>query len=505
MEEPFVRPRSSPNGAPPEIGSRILWLVGLRWSALLIALISVFALSYLGMLPRLDPIVLVLVLLGFLNLLVYFAVRHGGLEGRPASRSAVFIQLLGDMGGILALVHFTGGVASPLLFFLAGPVLAAGIFFRPRWTYLAASFALTLAFILGYLEIHDVLPATGYALTRNPEPLRPAAFMAWMACLGTLLFASAYLVRRLAAGIERREEYLSRLRKDLKHTEQDLARRLEGQRKALTGLAAGVSSDISEPLGIIRARTDAMRYLLEDLRRGEGDLPGAPRNDLALFAADLEVIAGRVDQIRDSVDRVSAFLGRSRERHGVDPLRVLKPLVEEIAAKAAPGELRVRARFEVSDVRLQGSEAEIRLLFGATLMNAVEALEGREQGRLSIQVRTFGLDGRALLVRIRDNGPGIPPNVLKHVFDPFYSTRGGDRGMGLALARTVARDHGGELRIRSRPPPGTSVSIVLPLAGAEDAAVGGEDAEASPAEYEAAPIALNRFRSSRIDKSGNPL
>ncbi|MHC4941905.1 MAG: ATP-binding protein, partial [Planctomycetota bacterium] len=67
-----------------------------------------------------------------------------------------------------------------------------------------------------------------------------------------------------------------------------------------------------------------------------------------------------------------------------------------------------------------------------------------------------------LVVRIRDDGPGIPPGIQDRIFDPFFSTRGDDRGMGLAIAYTIVRNHGGELRIRSRPPSGTSVMVLLP-------------------------------------------
>jgi signal transduction histidine kinase len=77
-------------------------------------------------------------------------------------------------------------------------------------------------------------------------------------------------------------------------------------------------------------------------------------------------------------------------------------------------------------------------------------------------------DGSALLIRIRDEGPGIPPEELERVFEPFYrveSSRNrdtGGTGLGLSIARDVAQAHGGSLVAQNLPAGGLEVLLVLP-------------------------------------------
>jgi signal transduction histidine kinase len=70
------------------------------------------------------------------------------------------------------------------------------------------------------------------------------------------------------------------------------------------------------------------------------------------------------------------------------------------------------------------------------------------------------------VIRIRDNGVGIPENQLRNVFDPFYSTKEGGTGLGLPISLGIVESHGGELRIQSVEGQGTQAVIELP-AGTE--------------------------------------
>jgi len=66
-------------------------------------------------------------------------------------------------------------------------------------------------------------------------------------------------------------------------------------------------------------------------------------------------------------------------------------------------------------------------------------------------------------VSISDNGPGIPRAQLSRVFEPFFTTRAGGSGLGLANARRIVSDHGGTLRLESAPGLGTTAEVRLPL------------------------------------------
>jgi signal transduction histidine kinase len=92
------------------------------------------------------------------------------------------------------------------------------------------------------------------------------------------------------------------------------------------------------------------------------------------------------------------------------------------------------------------------------LKNAQEAMEG--QG--AIEVRT-GLAGPRVFLEVRDQGPGIPPQVQAQMFDPFFTTRPGARGLGLTLVRSIVESYGGEIQVATGPLQGTSVKVLLPV------------------------------------------
>ena len=97
------------------------------------------------------------------------------------------------------------------------------------------------------------------------------------------------------------------------------------------------------------------------------------------------------------------------------------------------------------------------------LTNALQALEQRPQDQRQVWLRT-GHDLREGLLQVTDNGPGLPPEVLAKVFQPFFSTREGGLGLGLSLCETLAVGMGGSLSARNAPPQGAEFTLRLPLA-----------------------------------------
>jgi len=84
-------------------------------------------------------------------------------------------------------------------------------------------------------------------------------------------------------------------------------------------------------------------------------------------------------------------------------------------------------------------------------------------------IRVSAARGAALVVEVTDNGPGISPEDREHLFEPFFrgaGVRGGSapgNGLGLGVARDIARAHGGELELRASAGPGTTFVLSLPL------------------------------------------
>jgi signal transduction histidine kinase len=106
-------------------------------------------------------------------------------------------------------------------------------------------------------------------------------------------------------------------------------------------------------------------------------------------------------------------------------------------------------------------EGQIRQSVLNLVRNAAEAVATGGGGHVWIRTRS---DGDHVLIAVEDDGPGIPPELRDRLFDPFVSTKAGGTGLGLALTHQIIRDHGGTIEVTSRPPRGTSFTLVLPRA-----------------------------------------
>jgi signal transduction histidine kinase len=101
----------------------------------------------------------------------------------------------------------------------------------------------------------------------------------------------------------------------------------------------------------------------------------------------------------------------------------------------------------------------------ALLANAAEAVEGRPEARVWM---ACGLRGAALAFEVGDTGPGVAPAIAAQIFRPFHTTKPGGSGIGLSLARQIARGHGGTLELAGADP--TLFRLVLPLRAADGGA-----------------------------------
>jgi two-component system C4-dicarboxylate transport sensor histidine kinase DctB len=100
------------------------------------------------------------------------------------------------------------------------------------------------------------------------------------------------------------------------------------------------------------------------------------------------------------------------------------------------------------------------------LSNALEALKGREEGAVWVRLDPYRTAGAKVVVRIEDNGPGVPESIRGHLFEPFISQSGGRErlGLGLFLAASLLDMYDGRIRYETREGGGASFVIELPPA-----------------------------------------
>jgi PAS domain S-box-containing protein len=233
---------------------------------------------------------------------------------------------------------------------------------------------------------------------------------------------------------------------------------------AVGTLAAGVAHEINNPLAYVHSNTEYLLTMTSKYRTAhtnEGALSVLSHDDLA---EALEDIREGTQRIRSIVSDLSTF--SKPDQQSTRPLDVGEVL--RSALKMAENQLRHRARIirDFSEVpAVTASEANLAQVFLNLLVNAAQAIpEGvADENEVAVTTSVDGA-GSKVVVEISDTGPGVPEELRGRIFDPFFSTKGQDEGMGLGLfiCRNIVRDHGGDISFESIPDVGTTFRVELP-------------------------------------------
>ncbi len=263
--------------------------------------------------------------------------------------------------------------------------------------------------------------------------------------------ANLLATARLEEDLRKRNAELSEALRRLQETEAQLIQ--TEKMKALGSLAAGMLHEINNPLNYALTALHVARQWAE----GSGE-------DLLEVIDDAQEGMGR---IRDIVSSLRDFACPSDETLGqrFDFTEALDAALRLVSHEAAGVEI---ARDVDSPCPVVGAKTQIILLLVNLLTNSLHALGQVKDRRPEIAVRARAHGGR-LRVTVRDNGPGIDPETISRVFDPFFTSKdvGDGLGLGLSICHTIVRNHGGRIEARSQPGEWTEVIFDLPLADRE--------------------------------------
>ena len=328
-----------------------------------------------------------------------------------------------DVALLTALLFLTGGPLNPFGFLYLVQIALATVLLHAAWTWTLVA----LSFLgFGLLLVgHNTLAISDH--TRM--------YGMWVA-LGV---ASAFIVsflRRITMALAEREHELAQAR--------NLAARQE-RLAALATMAAGAAHELSTPLGTVALVAKELERALE--KGGSGDL-----------AADARLIRQEVGRCRAILDQMAGGAGAAGES-------IETRTVDAILDEALTG---VRAQPAIRrDVSPDVAAAAVRLpprAIGQALRSLVTNAQDASPPETAVIVRVER-EGAQLRIVVADRGPGMPPEILARIGEPFFTTKSPGRGMGLGLflARAVIESVGGTLRIDTHPGDGTRVIVTVPI------------------------------------------
>ncbi len=225
-----------------------------------------------------------------------------------------------------------------------------------------------------------------------------------------------------------------------------LVRRVEHKRRleAIGEVAAGVAHELRNPLFGISSAAQLLRF------RARED-PVVEKNVVRILR--------EVDRLNKMVTSLLDF-GRPATAHLApgDPETIWDEVLDVETERLRNAGVTLRRVRPEHPVRCQIDAEQLKQVYLNILVNAVDAAPSGSELLLASGVLPNG----GWRCRLTNGGPAIPPEVLPHVFEFFFSTKPGGSGIGLALCQRILEEHGGSIAIDSMPETGTTVTLVLP-------------------------------------------
>lgn len=242
---------------------------------------------------------------------------------------------------------------------------------------------------------------------------------------------------------------LARLQSELAEARQHLA---ASERLAELGtLTGGLAHEIKNPLSTVQLN---LQLLGEDL---QPDWPGAGR-----VISRLKTVQRETARLRDILDDFLRYAGKLElDLKPVELQSLIEDLADFFQPQADLARVRIRVRPPAPTqppVVVRADERLIKQTVLNLMLNALQAMP--DGGELILSATAEGPWG---LLHVTDTGTGISAEKQTKVFDAYYSTKKGGTGLGLAMARRIIREHGGEISLASEEGKGTDFVLRLPL------------------------------------------
>jgi len=217
-------------------------------------------------------------------------------------------------------------------------------------------------------------------------------------------------------------------------------------------LTASIAHEVNQPLAAILSSGEAgLRWLRRD------------EPNLAEVETAISRVVGLGRRASEIVTRIRAFLKKKPAQQ--DVLQIAE-IIEEAALlvdrELSKENITLTIETEPELPLIRGDRVQLQQVLVNLMVNAGQAMS-EQSGPRTVTVSAGHAESDSLAVTVKDTGPGIAPQDLPRLFQPFFTTKHGGMGMGLAICRTTVEAHGGQLSVVSAPGSGATFRLTLPI------------------------------------------
>ena len=309
------------------------------------------------------------------------------------------------------------------------------------------------------IGVVQVLNRRGGPFTDEDQQLLEA-----LASMGAVAIENARLYENLEENVQQRTAELMRTLAELRETQAQLVQ--SEKMAALGDLVAGVAHEINTPLGAVSSNTDLVARAMTKAKEALAD-----PEQIGRAISFLDRGTAMVDVSREACRRINEIVRSLRNFARLDEAQRKPADLHEgidstltLAGHLLKNRITVHRQYgQLPPVHCYANQ--LNQVFLNIVVNAAQAIDG--PGEITIRTRfvTDASPDGTVVIEISDSGCGIPPDVMKRIFDPGFTTKGVGvgTGLGLAICYRIVANHQGRIELQSEVNKGTTFRITLPV------------------------------------------
>jgi len=423
---------------------RLRVFTNMRWVAILGVIVVTLMARYVFHIGfDTFPVYIICVFMALYNLILIQQVR--GLEKLPPERvisqvrKYTYSHIILDMLALTVLLHFTGGMENPFIFFFVFHIILASIGLRYTVVYLLSTIAIVMASLLVGLEYAGWIPHVnleGFVLPMRYQ--QGSRILAELAALAFLLYGTTYVATAVAGELRKRQRQIVALRErllkektgELERASDEIAK-LEEERSRFLRFIGIAAHDLKAPLTAIQG------FLWVMLGGFAGEISEKQMERSTRRITELLTL------ISDLLDIPRIETGQIvQEMKEVSLRQAIKNSLE--SQRSLAQEKGVKLKVEISEglPRIKGSASRLQQVITNLVNNAINYTP---EGTITVRVQEQAKD---LLVEVMDTGIGIPPEDMPRLFEDFFRASNVEvkgTGLGLSISRRIVEAHGGKI------------------------------------------------------------